>query len=85
MWAHTIAATPNLTLTVPEELHRRMKRHPEVRWSEVVRRVIAEKIRDLELMDRLAAKSVLTPEEVAELDHVVNEGVLRRYRKGTEG
>ena len=76
---------PNLTLTVPADLHRRMKRHPEVKWSEVVRRVLAEKVRDLELMDRLTANSALTPQDVAELDHILKEAVLRRYRKGTEG
>jgi len=76
---------PNLTLTVPEDLHRRMKRHPEVKWSEVVRRILASKVRDLERMDRLAAKSVLTVEDVDALDHLVKESLLRRYRKSAKG
>ncbi len=75
----------NITLTVPEGLHKKMKRHPEVKWSEVVRRVLAEKIRDLELMDRIAAKSLLTAKDVDELDHVLKEALLRRYKRRAEG
>ena len=55
---------PNITLSVPEHLHRKMKRHPEVNWSEVVRRLIAERLRDLESMDKITAKSGLAPADV---------------------
>ena len=76
---------PNITLSVPDELHRKMKRHPEVKWSEVVRRVISERIRDLEAMDRITAKSVLAPADVDELDHILKDALLRRYRRRSEG
>ncbi|MGQ0798358.1 MAG: hypothetical protein ACT4OI_10935 [Methanobacteriota archaeon] len=76
---------PNLTLSVPDDLHRKMKRHPEVKWSEIVRRILASKIRDLERMDRLAAKSVLTGEDVDFLDHLVKESLLKRYRQAEKG
>ena len=76
---------PNITLSVPDDLHRKMKRHPEVKWSEVVRRVISEKIRDLEAMDRITAKSMLTPEDVDEFDHILKAALLRRYRRRSEG
>jgi hypothetical protein len=80
-----IRTVPNITLSVPEDLHRRMRRHPEVQWSEVVRRVIAAKIRDLEAMNRLTAKSLLTQDDVDELDHVLKAALLRRYRRRSEG
>ena len=76
---------PNITLSVPDELHRKMKRHPEVKWSEVVRRVISERIRDLEAMDRITAKSVLAPADVVELDHILKDALLRLYRRRSEG
>ncbi len=74
-----------LTLAISKDLHRRLKRHPEIEWGEVARRVLTEQVRDLDLMDRLLAGSSLTPKDVAELDHIMKEAVLRRYRKGTEG
>lgn len=76
---------PNITLSLPEDLHRRMKRHSEVRWSEVVRRILAEKIRDLELMERLTTKSLLSDEDVDALNHLLKEAILKRYQdKGIE-
>ena len=71
---------PNLTLAVPEELHRKMRAHPEVKWSEVVRRILAQRIRDLERMDALTRRSQLSARDVDEIDHLVKEGLRRRYR-----
>ena len=55
---------PNITLAVPPDLHRKMKAHPEVTWSEVVRRILAQRIRDLERMDALAKRSQLSARDV---------------------
>lgn len=72
---------PNITLAVPEELHRKMRAHPEIRWSEVVRRILAKKLEDLERMDAIAKHSTLTARDVDELAHLVNEGLRRRMNR----
>lgn len=38
----------NITLSIPNEVHVKMKIHKEIRWSEVVRRTITEYIEKLE-------------------------------------
>jgi len=38
----------NITLSIPNEVHFKMKMHKEIRWSEVVRRAITEFIEKLE-------------------------------------
>jgi len=78
---------PNITLSLPADLHRKMKRHPEVKWSEVVRGILADKIRDFEVMERIAAKGrrELTPEEIDELDHRLKRAALRRIERRVEG
>ena len=81
MCTHISRPMPNITLAVPEELLRKMKSHPEVKWSEVVRRVIAARIRDLERMDRLARRSTLTGGDIDELDHLIKEGLRRRHER----
>lgn len=48
----------NVTLAIPKDLHIRMKQHSEIRWSEVIRKTIAEKIDRLEMMDKLTQKDV---------------------------
>ena len=38
----------NMTLAVPQELHKIMKKHAEIRWSEVARQAIAKKASEIE-------------------------------------
>ncbi|HLF07369.1 MAG TPA: hypothetical protein VI893_09415 [Thermoplasmata archaeon] len=38
----------NLTLSMPEEIHRRMRDHPEIRWTHVMRAAVIEKLEILE-------------------------------------
>ncbi len=38
----------NITLSLPDEVHDKMKMHKEIRWSEVVRRAITDYIGKLE-------------------------------------
>ncbi|HLD83353.1 MAG TPA: hypothetical protein VI979_00685 [archaeon] len=52
---------PNLTLSVSEELQEKMRRHPEIRWSEVARKSISEKIEDLDAIEKLAKKAGSRP------------------------
>lgn len=52
-----------VTVRVPLELKKRMERFPEVNWSDVVRKAIEEKLRELEVreavkaMDEIALKA----------------------------
>jgi len=76
---------PNITLSIPMDLHRLMRKYPEIRWSEVVRQSIMKKLRDLEMMDRLLEKSKLSVEDVDEIDHLIKgaleKKILKRVKK----
>jgi hypothetical protein len=41
----------NLTISIPEELCKKMKRHSEVKWSEVVRKALANYVDRLEVLE----------------------------------
>lgn len=41
----------NMTLSIPKELHEKMKKYSEIRWSEVTRKAIENKVTDLESID----------------------------------
>ena len=47
----------NITMSVTEELHSKMQKHPEFKWSEVARQAIEEKINDANLLEDLKAIS----------------------------
>lgn len=69
----------NMTLAIPEDLHKVMKRHQEIKWSEVARNAIWEKARKLELMDKLLANSKLTEEDAERIGNKIKHGIARRH------
>jgi hypothetical protein len=54
----------NITLALPDDLQGRMRKHSEIRWSEVVRKSIASKIELLDAMEKIGRKSKLTKKDV---------------------
>lgn len=38
----------NMTMAIPEQLHKVMKKHTEIKWTEVARQAIEKKARELE-------------------------------------
>ena len=71
----------NITLAIPDELHARMKRHSEIRWSEVVRKSISDKVEVLEVMDKIAKKSKLTKKDVDEISQKIKAETFEDLNK----
>ncbi len=71
----------NITLAVPEELHQKMKQHAEIRWSDVVRKTIAQRVELLEVMDKIARKSKLTMKDVDEISHKIKREVFEELNQ----
>lgn len=71
---------PNVTLSLPEEIHTIMKKHREIRWSEIARAAIIDKVEKLDLMDRIASKSKLTMRDVKEINEKIKEGLYARLK-----
>ena len=67
----------NLTLMVPEELQKKMRKHNEIRWSEVIRQAIEKKINDLDFLEKLSSKSKLTSDDVLEISKKIDSSVAR--------
>ncbi len=75
------ADMPNVTLAVPDELHRIMKNHPEIKWSEIARHAMKEYAAHLEVIDEITNKSKFTENDALEVGSAVNKISLR----GTNG
>jgi len=69
----------NMTFAVPEELMAVMKRHKEIKWSEVARQALVEKADELKLMDQLVSKSKLTEKDAIEISRRIKEGIAKRH------
>lgn len=67
---------------MPDEISEKMKQFPEVRWSEVARKAITERIASLEKfeeIEKIAAKSKFTQKDADELGEKVNRAVAKRF------
>jgi hypothetical protein len=71
----------NLTLSLPDDLYDEMKKHPEIRWSEVARQALVKKLDDLRRLDALLSGSKLTDQDVNDLAKSVKDGVWTKHRK----
>lgn len=68
---------PNITLSIPDEIKQKMDEHPHVKWSNVVRSVILQKLSDFEEAERLARKSKLTMADVEQIAVKVNRAMAK--------
>ena len=69
----------NITLSIPKELHILIKKHNEIKWSEIARRALWEQAKKLQLMDELVKKSKFSKKDVEVLDKEIKEALLKRY------
>ncbi|MGQ4873438.1 MAG: hypothetical protein ACP6IY_05115 [Promethearchaeia archaeon] len=46
----------NITFSVDDNLHRKMKEHPEIKWTEILRRAIIDYLRKIEEIDIISMK-----------------------------
>ena len=49
--------TANLTVSLPEDEHDRIKKHPEIKWGQVARKFLIQYLNDLEKSQELLEKS----------------------------
>ena len=69
----------NMTLSIPDELHKKMKEHREMRWSEIARSAIEQRVNDLEVMNKIASKSKLTKKDVEEISKKIKLGIAKKH------
>ena len=74
----------NMTLAIPDDLHDIMKKHSEIKWSEVARKALWEYAKKLDMLDELVSESKLKKEDVDDLDHIVKKAILKHYRKSAK-
>ncbi len=71
----------SMTLSITEELHQMIKKHSEIKWSEIARRAMWDYARKIELLDNIASKSRLTQEDVNEINRELKKAVHSHYEE----
>lgn len=69
-----------LSVSIPDELKDRMANFDEINWSAIARKAFEEKVKEIELLQRLAKKSKLTEKDAEEIAATINKGIAARFR-----
>lgn len=69
----------NITLSVPESVHKEMKHFSEIKWSDVARRAIIERVETLKMAEKLANKSKLTEEDIKIFSKKIKSLATKRF------
>jgi len=76
---------PNITLSIPEELKKKMDEFKILNWSEVAREAFARRLEQLVILKKLEndfKSSKLTDEDIARLGKIVKESMSEKKKKG---
>jgi predicted CopG family antitoxin len=68
-----------MTLSIPEELHKKMKRHTEFKWSDVARQAFEKRIEEIEFMEKVLKNSELTEEDAERIGHGMKSKIGKRF------
>jgi len=71
----------NMTLSVPDELHDKMKHHSEIKWSDVARKAFERKVAEVEMMEKILSKSELTEKDAGEIGHKLKGEMRKRFKQ----
>ena len=71
---------PVISLSVPDDLKRKMDSFKEINWSAVARQAFDQKISDLELLNKIKSDSALTEEDARKLGRELTQGLARKYQ-----
>ena len=74
----------NMTLAIPDELRTEMKKFPEIKWSEVARTAIIERLNNqekLKLVNKLLEKSQFTRKDAEEINKKVKSSSSKRFKE----
>lgn len=71
---------PNMTLSLPDDLHEEIKAHPEIKWSVVVRQALRKELERLHAFDEMLKDSKLTEADAIELGREIRHAAARRRR-----
>ena len=68
----------NITLSLPNDVHNDMRKFNDIRWSEVARRAIIDKIAILKQVENIAQKSKLTQKDADEISRKIKTAATKR-------
>ncbi len=68
----------NMTLSIPDDLLKRMKQFREIKWSEVARQALERRVKEFEKIEEIASKSKLTQKDADDISDKIKASLAKR-------
>ncbi len=76
---------PHITLSMPEDVYREMKKHPEIKWSEVARKSIAFRLMSMKKITTTGEiRSEISKETASSVSNMSEAKAKKMYREMVE-
>ena len=74
----------NMTFSIPEDIYKKMKQHPEIKWSQIARNALIKYLENLELANQIITESKLTIEDVEAMGDEIKKRAWEEHKKQME-
>lgn len=71
---------PTLSVSIPEELKHKMEQLDEINWSAVARKAFEDKVLQIDMLKKIAGKSMLTQKDADEISDKINKSMSKKFR-----
>ena len=70
-----------MTFSIQDKLYKKMKQHPEIKWSQIARNALIKYLEELELANQIISKSKLTIEDVEAMGDEIKKKAWEKHKK----
>jgi len=70
-----------LKLNIPESLHEKMKKHPEIKWDAIAQSALKRYIEKIELTEKIASKSKLSLDDIEEISNELTKKSWEKHKE----
>jgi hypothetical protein len=74
----------NITFSVDDDIHKKMKEHPEIKWTEILRQSIIKYLKKVEEIDVISIKDFrerLNPELLQKIEELDEQEEILFYKE----
>ena len=72
---------PTITLSLPDDLKKRMDEFEDINWSAVAREAIKNRLSQLMLFKSIVSRSKLTEKDALEIGKKINASLHKRFKE----
>ncbi len=70
-----------MTFSIPEKIYKKMKEHPEIKWSQIARNALIKYLENLELTNEIITRSTLKIEDVESIGDDIKKKMWENHKK----